>query len=172
VLVASIALAEARLLAGDVAGASAERDRLHPLAMKSKRRKASALRLDALLEAKAGRPDNAERLLVEAAAAAIDADGQVTPMLRSISSTHATLSLARGRNAEACEHAATALARATSEAVDPKSSAWIGEALLQRAKCTGGAAGREDAAAAAVHLAMNLGEAHALTVEARRFSAP
>jgi eukaryotic-like serine/threonine-protein kinase len=171
-LVAAIALAEARLLAGDVAGASAERDRLNPLALQSKRRKASALRLDALLEATAGRPDNAERILVESAAVAHDADGQPTPALRSIASTRATLSLARGRNAEACEHAATALVRATSEAVDPQSSAWIGEALLQRAKCAGPSAGREDAATAAVHLAANLGEAHALTVEAREFSAP
>jgi serine/threonine protein kinase/tetratricopeptide (TPR) repeat protein len=84
----------------------------------------------------------------------------------------AELALAKGDVEKACASASTAVERAQEQAIDPESSAWIGEALLMRARChlgRGDATGaRRDAAQAAVHLDENLGPTHPLSRQARQ----
>jgi hypothetical protein len=76
--------------------------------------------------------------------------------------------------ADAVQHAQAALELARSSAVDPKSSAWIGEALVLRARAEA-ALGRKDASATAQealrHLVENLNSSHPLIAEARAMAA-
>jgi hypothetical protein len=77
------------------------------------------------------------------------------------------------RYAEAEQHAQTALELARISAVDPKSSSWIGEALVLRARAEA-AAGRNTAPATAQealsHLVANLDPTHPLIVQAREIA--
>ena len=75
------------------------------------------------------------------------------------------------------EHASAladaALERARAEAIDPKSSAFIGEALLVKAESQRGAgngAAVATASEALAHLQENLGPDHPLAVTARRLA--
>jgi serine/threonine-protein kinase len=97
------------------------------------------------------------------------------PRIREAAALGAEIALRQGDLPEACRWATTALDEATEEAIDPRSSAWIGESLLLRARCqlgeAGPAAARADAEAAALHLEANLGPAHSLSRRAREVAA-
>jgi serine/threonine protein kinase len=130
-----------------------------------------ALRVKALLAMSEGDPAAADDELKRAAALAVDADGQPTPGLRQIAVLRTEAALKRGAIDEAGDGARIVLERAQAEAVNADSSAWIGEALLLRARCEQ-ARGllepmRSSARAALPHLAQNLGEQHPLTARAR-----
>jgi len=83
--------------------------------------------------------------------------------------------LANHQPQQACTSAETALRQARAEAVNPESSAWIGEALLLRARCELAEGhrneSRRDAAMALPHLVTNLGATHAWATEARLLAA-
>jgi len=132
---------------------------------------AEAMRVRARLQMAARQHDGAEATLAQAAALAVDAEGNPTPELRLVAALRADNDLQRGQWQPACDRAVLAGQRARAEAVDASSSAWIGEALLLEARCreaTGGLGpARELAQRAAQHLAPNLGVDHPLSVEAR-----
>jgi serine/threonine-protein kinase len=108
--------------------------------------------------------DDAERL--------VQASGNSAhPQMRAIAIARVERALAASQVDIACRYADQALARARTDALDPQSSAWIGEALMARARCE---LARPDAPAAAAiareampHLDANLGGDHPLTIEAR-----
>jgi hypothetical protein len=133
------------------------------------------MRAVALADLADGHPDRALTVLHDAAAAAVDADGLPTPTMRLIAATQSAAALADHQPAKACVSAETALRQAQTEAVNPESSAWIGEALLLRSQCElASQQNREaklDATAAIPHLVTNLGEAHPLTRLARSIAA-
>jgi tetratricopeptide (TPR) repeat protein len=128
------------------------------------------------------RLDTARKELEPAAASVRETvDGLVArgaahdPRIREAAALGAEIGLRRGDIPEACRWATTALDHATDEAIDPGSSAWVGEALLLRARCqlgtAGPAAARADAEAAVAHLEANLGPDHSLTRRAREIAA-
>lgn len=91
-----------------------------------------------------------------------------------ITARHTAL-LARRQYPEAAAQAQAAIERATSTAIDPASSAWIGEALLLRARAEA-AQGSDKAAGTARQafrqLMENLDSTHPLTLEAQALAAP
>jgi serine/threonine-protein kinase len=97
------------------------------------------------------------------------------PRIREAAALGAEIAFRQGDLPEACRWTTTALDEATEEAIDPRSSAWIGEGLLLRARCqlgkAGPAAARADAEAAIAHLEANLGPAHSLSRRAREIAA-
>jgi hypothetical protein len=83
--------------------------------------------------------------------------------------------LARKANEPALREAQAAVDLARAEAVDPQSSAWIGEALVWRASAEA-ALGRKASAATAQealpHLVSNLDSNHPMIALARKLAAP
>ena len=130
-----------------------------------------AMRAGALIDIADGHAGRALTTLNDASAAAVDADGVPTPTLRVIAVSQSLAALANHQWEQACTSAETALRQARAQAVNPESSAWVGEALLLRARCelAGGHRNesRRDAAMALPHLVTNLGATHALATEAR-----
>ncbi len=96
------------------------------------------------------------------------------PEWRPIVALRAEIELAQHRYAAADADAGLALDRARQEAVDPKSSAWIGEALLLRARAELALGDRAAAAASArealTHVEQNLDPSNPLNAEARKLS--
>jgi hypothetical protein len=106
--------------------------------------------------------------LVPAALVSSDPEWQHIVALR------AEIELAQNQFAAAVVDARAALERAKTEAVDPASSAWVGEALLLRARGEL-ALGNKAAAAASArealpHVEQNLDPSHPLIAAARRLS--
>ncbi len=179
-LEASAALVEALLAIGDVGGARQEltqfNDRASAAFAARKQQGLLAMRADALADLADGHANRATATLHDAAAAAVDADGLPTPAMRLIATTQSAAALSDHQPDQACVSAETALRLARAEAVNPESSAWIGQGLLLRSQCklAGQHAGeaRLDAAAALPHLVTNLGETHPLTKLARSIAVP
>jgi eukaryotic-like serine/threonine-protein kinase len=169
---------EARLRAGDAAGARQEWSAWRPLAERAQPGGAdavAALRAQALLALAAGDQAAARELLSHAASVAVDADGSPTPQLRTIEVLQTEAALEGGASPQASQLADAVLRQATAEAVDSRSSAWVGEGLLLRGRCQqarGEAdAMRQSARAALPQLEENLGAAHPLTQLARSLAA-
>jgi hypothetical protein len=160
---------EARLSAGDVAGAREVWSRWRPVAegSLSAADAVAVLRVQSLLAGAAGDLPAARELLRHAASMAVDADGKPTPELRVIEVLQAEDVLALGTRPEPSLLADAVLRQATAEAVDAHSSAWIGEGLVLRSRCRQARgeldAMRASARAALPHLQGNLGPAHPLT---------
>ena len=74
--------------------------------------------------------------------------GTVDPDARELEALRSSALLAKQRYVEAEQHAQAALELARISAVDPKSSSWIGEALVLRARAEAGS-GRKVAPATA-----------------------
>jgi eukaryotic-like serine/threonine-protein kinase len=166
---------ELLLRSGDAAGAHREWSRqeaaIEALLDAKGENAVDALRVKALLAMSDADEATARVALKQAADLAIDADGRPAPGLRQIEALRAEDSLKHGAIAEACDSARIAVARAQAEAVNADSSAWIGEALLLRARCEqarGLAESMHSSARAALpHLEQNLGVQHPLAVRAR-----
>jgi serine/threonine protein kinase/tetratricopeptide (TPR) repeat protein len=97
------------------------------------------------------------------------------PPLREAAAVAAEIALARRETDEGCRSEQVALDCAGQEAIDPASSAWVGEALLLKARCDTlrgyAVSSRADAAAAVPHLERNLGPDHPLALQARALQA-
>ncbi len=81
--------------------------------------------------------------------------------------------MAQRRYDEAWQHAQAALELARISAVDPKSSSWVGEALVLRARAeasTGSKAAAITAQEALPHLVANLDPTHPLIGQAREIA--
>ncbi|HEX3913968.1 MAG TPA: serine/threonine-protein kinase [Steroidobacteraceae bacterium] len=93
------------------------------------------------------------------------------PQWRRLLALRAEVALAQHRYAGALADADSAVQRARLEAVDPNSSAWVGEALMLRARAELALGNKATAAAGArealPHLEQNLDAAHPLLSEAR-----
>jgi len=118
-----------------------------------------------------GDPDGAARRL-EQAVALIPPDRRLAdPEWRRIALLRAELAYRRHDYGAAAAEADAALQRARAEAVDPQSSAWIGEALVSRARSQRAmgdvATAAETAKEALPHLVQNLDPLHPLIAEAR-----
>jgi hypothetical protein len=171
---------EARLRAGDPAGAHEVWSAWRPVVEKAlgpgDADAVAVLRVQALLARAAGDRPTARELLSHAASLAIDADGNPTPQLRSIEVLQAEAALEGNASPEAARLVDAVLRQATEEAVDPHSSAWIGEGLVLRSRCQQARgewdAMHETARAAMPQLEVNLGSAHPLTQLARALAAP
>jgi tetratricopeptide (TPR) repeat protein len=112
---------------------------------------------------------------VQQAADLTPADKQDSdPEWQQILALRARIELAQRNYAAAAADAQLALERAQREAIDPKSSAWVGEALVLRAQSE--SAGGNSAAASASarqalpHLLENLDPAHPLIAEADKLA--
>jgi tetratricopeptide (TPR) repeat protein len=131
------------------------------------------LLVSARLEIARDRPGEALKSL-ERAGALIASRGQKTnPDARELEALRSSALMAEQRYVEAGQHAQAALELARISAVDPKSSSWIGEALLLRARAEA-AAGRKAAPGTAQealsHLVANLDPSHPLIAQAREIA--
>jgi tetratricopeptide (TPR) repeat protein len=130
--------------------------------------------LEARLALAHQRPDDSLSIL-ERARALITARGQPrNPDIRELEGLQSSVLLAQRQFAKAIQHAQAAVEQARDTAVDTGSSAWLGEALVLRARAEA-AAGRPVAAASAQealpHLTENLDSGNLLIAEARRIAA-
>jgi eukaryotic-like serine/threonine-protein kinase len=119
------------------------------------------------------RPDEALRSLEQAAALITLRRQPTNPDARELEVLLASALLARQRYTEAAQHAQTAVELAQASAVDVRSSAWIGEALILRARAevpANRSAAATTARQALAHLTSNLDPAHPLIAEARALS--
>ena len=170
---------EARVRNHDSSGAQQLWNAWHPAAddaLKAGGAIAVALLRDqALLALAANDFPAAQGLLGRAAARAVDADGSPTPQLRAVEVLGAETALARAAPVEAAKMAAVVLRQASAEAMDQKSSAWVGEGLLLRARCEQArgelAAMQASARVALPQLEENLGPVHPLVARARALAA-
>jgi hypothetical protein len=84
------------------------------------------------------------------------------------------IELAQRQFTAAAADAQMAVDRAKLEAIDPKSSAWVGEALLLRARCELSLGDKAAAAASArealAHVEQNLDPSHPLVAQAKTLS--
>jgi hypothetical protein len=117
------------------------------------------------------RPENAVSSL-ERAATLIGARRQpINAEARELEELRSAASLMLERYAEAAKHAQAAVELARVSAVDKNSSAWIGEALVLRARAEaalGSKAAGATAQEALPHLVGNLDPSHPLIAEARQ----
>ncbi len=118
-------------------------------------------------------PDEALKTLERAGALIASRKQRSNPDARELEVLRSSALLAKGRYVEAGQHAQAALELAQIRAVDPKSSSWIGEALVLRARAEAGS-GRKVASATAEealsHLVANLDPAHPLIAQAREIA--
>lgn len=121
-----------------------------------------------------GHVDEALRRTEQAAALIAARKQPVNRDSRDVALLRAQLLLARSDNEQALREAQAAVDFARAGAVDPESSAWIGEALVWRASAEA-ALGRKMAAATAQealpHLTKNLDVSHPIIVLARKLAA-
>jgi hypothetical protein len=112
---------------------------------------------------------------IKQAADLVPAERQATdPQWERIRVLRAEIELAQRQFAAAAADAQMAVDRAKREAIDPKSSAWVGEALLLRArselalgdKATAATSARE----ALAHVEQNLDASHPLVAQAKTLS--
>jgi eukaryotic-like serine/threonine-protein kinase len=179
-LLRALAEIEARLRSSDAAGARQVWSRWRAVAENSlgagDAEAVAVLRTQALLARAAGDQAAARELLNHAASLAVDADGSPTPQLRTIEALQSEAALERNAEGEASKFADAVLRQASAEAVDTRSSAWIGQGLLLRSRCRqerGELDGmRESARAALPQLEENLGAAHPFTLLAHTLAVP
>ena len=112
---------------------------------------------------------------IKQAADLVPAERQATdPQWERIRVLRAEIELAQRQFTAAAADAQAAVDRAKLEAIDPKSSAWVGEALLLRARSELGLGDKAAAAASArealAHVEQNLNPAHPLVAEAKALS--
>ena len=133
-----------------------------------------ALRVRAELALEAGDLGAADAAAAQAMALAVDADGERATGYRESAMLRGDVALRRSNPDAALQFAELALAQARREASSPASSAWIGAALLLRARCENALGNprlaREDARLAGDQLEGNLGATHPLTQQARALS--
>ena len=126
------------------------------------------------LELQHGHLEEASRRALQAAALIAARKQPVNRDARDVALLMAQLQLAQQKNEQALRQAQAAVEFARTEAVDPKSSAWIGEALVWRARAET-ALGRKSAQATAQealpHLLSNLDDSNRLILEARQIAA-
>jgi tetratricopeptide (TPR) repeat protein len=131
------------------------------------------LLVNARLDIARHRPDEALKSLERAAALIASRQQRTNPDARELEALRSSALLAEQRYVEAEQHAQAALELARISAVDAKSSSWIGEALVLRARAEA-AAGRKAAPATAQealsHLVANLDPTHPLIAQAREIA--
>jgi eukaryotic-like serine/threonine-protein kinase len=161
---------------GDIGAADADWTRVAPLAQKyladaAWRRDAQRLLMAHSRLYLAKQDFSAALAALQQAANLTPPDKQDSdPEWQQILALRARIELAQRNNAAAGADAQLAVERAQREAIDPKSSAWVGEALVLRAQSES-AAGNTAAAAVSAqlalpHLRQNLDPAHPLIAEA------
>ena len=165
---------------GDLASADARWEPLAPVEQKmlaANDRGVDIVRLlvtHARLDMMHGRLDEALRRTEQAAALIASRKQPVNRDAREVALLTAQLLLARKANEPALRQAQAAVDFARAEAVDPQSSAWIGEALVWRASAEA-ALGRKASAATAQealpHLERNLDITHPMIALARKLAA-
>jgi hypothetical protein len=119
------------------------------------------------------RADEALSSLANAAALIALRRQPTNPDTRELEILESSALLAEQRYAEAAQHAQAAVEVARTGAIDPNSSAWIGEALILRARAEAPASHTAAAATAQEalpHLLNNLDPTHPLIAEARALS--
>jgi serine/threonine protein kinase len=168
------ALARADLATAEVRWAALLPDEEHRLAANEKGIEVVRLLLvSARLDMARNRPDEALKSLERAGELIASRRQRTNPDARELEALRSSALLAKQRYVEAAQHAQAALELAKISAVDPKSSAWIGEALVLRARAEA-AAGRKTASATArealTHLVTNLDPAHPLIAQAREIA--
>jgi serine/threonine protein kinase len=131
------------------------------------------LLVSARLDIARHRPDEALKSLERAGTLIASRQQRTNPDARELEALRSSALLAEQRYVEAEQHAQAALELARISAVDPKSSSWIGEALVLRARAEA-AAGRKAAPATAQealrHLEANLDPAHPLIAQAQELA--
>lgn len=131
------------------------------------------LLVNARLDLARHRADVALKSLSRAAALIASRRQPTNPDARELEVLQGSALMAKQLYDEAAQHAQAALDLARLSAVDPKSSAWIGEALVLRARAEA-AAGSKAAPATAqealAHLVANLDPAHPLIAQAREMA--
>jgi len=121
------------------------------------------------------RPDDALNSLTHAATLIASRHQPTNPDARELATLESQALLAEQRYTEATQHAQAAIELARASAIDTNSSAWIGEALILRARAeapSSAAAAAATAQQALPHLLNNLDPAHPLIPEARALSEP
>jgi len=168
------ALARADLATAEVRWAELLPDQEHRLAANEKGIEVVRLLLvSARLDMARHRPDEALKSLERAGELIASRRQQTNPDARELETLRSLALIATQRYVEAEQHAQAALELARISAVDPKSSSWIGEALVLRARAEV-AAGRKAAPATArealSHLVANLDPRHPLIAQAREIA--
>jgi serine/threonine protein kinase len=168
------ALARADLATAEARWAELLPDEEHRLAANEKGIEVVRLLLvSARLDIARQHADEALKSLERAAALIASRKQSTNPDARELETVRSSALMAEQRYAEAEQHAQAALELARISAVDPKSSSWIGEALVLRARAEA-AAGRKAAAATAqealTHLVANLDPTHPLIAQAREIA--
>ena len=165
------ALARADLATAEARWAALAPDEEHRLAAHERGIEVVRLLLvSARLDLARRRPDEALKTLEQAGALIASRRQSTNPDARELEVLQSSALMAKQRYPEAGQHAQAALELARASAVDPKSSSWIGEALVLRARAEA-AAGRRAAPATAQealgHLVANLDPTHPLIAQAR-----
>jgi tetratricopeptide (TPR) repeat protein len=168
------ALARADLATAENRWAQLLPDEKHRLAANEKGIEVVRLLLvSARLDMARKRPDEALKSLERAGELIASRRQRTNPDARELEALRSSALLAKQRYIEAAQHAQAALELAQISAVDPKSSSWIGEALVLRARAEA-ASGRKAASATArealTHLVANLDPAHPLIAQAREIA--
>jgi serine/threonine-protein kinase len=165
------------IVRGDLVAAG---NRWAPLAVEEEHRLATGERsieivrlllVHARLDIARGQPEAARKLLDQAAGLIAERRQSTNPDSRELEALRSVALLTQKRYAEAVRHAQIAVELAQISAVDPKSSAWVGEALLllaQAQSATGDREARTTAEKALPHLMANLDPAHPLIAQARQ----
>jgi serine/threonine-protein kinase len=168
------ALARADLATAENRWAELLPDEEHRLAAKEKGIEVVRLLLvNARLDIARNRPDEALKSLERAGVLIASRQQRTNPDARELEALRSSALIAEHRHVEAAQHAQAALELARLSAVNPKSSSWIGEALVLRARAE--AAGGSKAAPATAqealsHLAANLDPTHPLIAQAREIA--
>jgi hypothetical protein len=168
------ALARADLATAEARWADLLPDLEHRLAANEKGIEVVRLLLvSARLDTARQRPDEALKSLDRAGALIASRRQRTNPDARELEALRSSALIAEHRYVEAEQHAQAALELARISAVDPKSSSWIGEALVLRARAEA-AAGRKTAPATArealSNLVSNLDPTHPLIAQAREIA--
>jgi eukaryotic-like serine/threonine-protein kinase len=168
------ALARADLATAEARWADLLPDLEHRLAANEKGIEVVRLLLvSARLDTARQRPDEALKSLDRAGALIASRRQRTNPDARELEALRSSALIAEHRYVEAEQHAQAALELARISAVDPKSSSWIGEALVLRARAEA-AAGRKTAPTTArealSNLVSNLDPTHPLIAQAREIA--
>jgi hypothetical protein len=134
----------------------------------------SLLLVHARLDMLHGYLDRASQRLDQAAELIASRKQPINRDAGNVALMQAQVLLARHSNEQALQHAQAAMEFARAEAVDPQSSAWIGEALVWRARAEaalGNASAAATAREALPHLLKNLDISHPIIAAARNLAA-
>lgn len=131
------------------------------------------LLVGARLDIARNRPDDALKSLERAGALIASRRQRSNPDARELEALRSSALLAKQRYVEAGQHAQAAVELARMSSVDPRSSSWIGEALVLRARAEA-QSGRKVASATAqealTHLVATLDPTHPLIAQARELA--